>query len=164
MLKRQSAKVKKLKRLKKIVERLKKRGRKIVFTNGCFDILHTGHLKYLEAAKKKGAILIVGLNSDASVKRIKGETRPLNAENERAYILSGLACVDFVIIFNEDTPYRLISALTPDVLVKGSDWNKDKIVGRDILKSYGGKVTVIPYIKGFSTTAIIKKIAKQNKQ
>lgn len=152
------SKIKNLNQLKKTVSDLKKRGKKIVFTNGCFDILHFGHIKYLEAAKKKGDILIIGLNSDASVRKIKGETRPLNREKERAYVLSGLSCVDFVVIFKEKTPYNLINALKPDILVKGGDWQVERIVGAGIVKKSGGKVFSIPFVKGFSTTKLIKKI------
>ncbi|MDP1853877.1 MAG: D-glycero-beta-D-manno-heptose 1-phosphate adenylyltransferase [Candidatus Omnitrophota bacterium] len=152
------SKIKNLNQLKRITAQFKKRDKKIVFTNGCFDILHFGHVKYLREAKKKGDILVVGLNSDSSVKKIKGKTRPLNREKERAYVLSGLSCVDFVVIFNEDTPYSLIRALKPDILVKGSDWHREKIVGADIVSKSGGKVFSIPFVKGFSTTKLINKI------
>lgn len=155
-----SAKIKNINQLKKITEALKKRGKKIIFTNGCFDILHFGHVKYLEAAKKRGDVLIVGLNSDGSVRKIKGKTRPINRQNERAYILAGLASVDYVVIFSGETPYNLINTLKPDILVKGGDWQKEKIVGADIVKKQGGKIIVIPFVSGFSTTKLIQKIAK----
>lgn len=133
-------------------------GLKIVFTNGCFDILHKGHITYLYEAKKLGDLLVVGLNSDNSIKRIKGEKRPILSECERAYILSALEMVDFVVIFEEDTPYELIKILKPDVLVKGGDWDINNIVGKDIVESYGGKVLNIPFVKGKSTTNIIERI------
>lgn len=154
-------KLKTLTQLTRIASNLKRRHKTIVFTNGCFDILHFGHVKYLEAAKKKGDILVIGLNSDASVRRIKGNTRPLNKETERAYILASLAFVDFVIIFKEETPRDLINSLKPDILVKGGDWKKEKIVGSGIVRKYGGKTLVIPFVKGFSTTGLIKKIAQK---
>lgn len=133
-------------------------GLKIVFTNGCFDILHKGHITYLYEAKKLGDLLVVGLNSDNSIKRIKGEKRPILSESERAYILSALEMVDFVIIFDEDTPYELIKIVKPDVLVKGGDWDINNIVGKDIVESYGGKVLNIPFVEGKSTTNIIERI------
>jgi len=144
-------------RLKKIVARLRRK-KKVVFTNGCFDILHLGHVKYLGAAKAKGDILIVGLNTDSSTKRLKGRNRPVNPEKDRAEVLAGLESVDYVVLFDEDTPYRLIRALAPDVLVKGGDWPKSKIVGADLVLSRAGKIFTIPYVKNRSTTAIIKKI------
>lgn len=154
-------KIRTLAQLIKIVRGLKRRHKTVVFTNGCFDILHFGHVKYLRQAKKKGDALIVGLNSDRSVKKLKGKTRPLNAEFQRAYVLSNLSCVDFVVIFNEETPYNLINVLKPDILVKGGDWQKDKIVGADVIAKYGGKVIVIPYIEGFSTSKLIRKIIEK---
>lgn len=144
--------------LKTIVANLRKYGKKIVFTNGCFDILHIGHVKYLEKAKKYGDVLIVGLNSDSSVRKIKGKSRPLNKQKDRALVLAALGFIDYVVIFNEDTPYNLISILKPDVLVKGSDWHKDKIVGAGLVNKAGGKVIGAPFIKGFSTTKLIRKI------
>ncbi|PIQ89960.1 MAG: D-glycero-beta-D-manno-heptose 1-phosphate adenylyltransferase [Candidatus Omnitrophica bacterium CG11_big_fil_rev_8_21_14_0_20_42_13] len=152
------SKIKTLTQLKKITANLKRRGKKIVFTNGCFDILHYGHIKYLEKASKYGDILIIGLNSDSSIKRIKGSRRPLNPEKYRAYILSAISFIDYIVIFGQDTPYNLISALRPDILVKGGDWHKNKIVGSGIVKQYGGKVLTIPYVKNLSTTKILKKI------
>jgi D-beta-D-heptose 7-phosphate kinase/D-beta-D-heptose 1-phosphate adenosyltransferase len=137
------------------------RRKKIVFTNGCFDILHYGHVKYLQEAKSKGDLLIVGLNSDRSVRRLKGKNRPIMPQRERAKILTALSCVDYCIIFNDDTPLRLIKALQPDILVKGSDWKKEKIVGSDFTLARGGKVLTIPYVKNLSTTNVIKKIIRK---
>lgn len=132
-------------------------GDKIVFTNGCFDILHPGHVHLLSACKQEGDRLIVGLNADASVKRLKGEARPINNEQSRAIVLSALADVDAVILFEEDTPLNLITVIQPDVLIKGGDWELNSIVGADFVKAHGGCVKTIPYLKGHSTTAIIEK-------
>ncbi len=145
---------------KKIVDKLKKEGKKIVFTNGCFDILHLGHIRYLSEAKKLGDFLIVAINSDSSVRRIKGNKRPIIDEKARAEIIAALEFVDMVIIFSEDTPYNIIKRLKPDILVKGGDWKEDEIVGADIVKKSGGKVLTIPYITGYSTTSIVEKIKK----
>jgi len=141
------------KRLKPIVRELKAEGRKIVFTNGCFDIIHKGHVRYLKRARKLGDILIVGLNSDSSVSRIK-PGRPVNSEKDRAEVLAALYMVDYIVIFQEKTPYSLIKSLKPDVLVKGGDWKKEDIVGSDI----AGETYSLPYIKGVSTTKIINKL------
>ncbi len=143
-----------------VINNLKKQGKKIVFTNGCFDILHPGHVTYLDKAKKLGDVLVLGLNSDASVKRLKGKNRPVLNQEERATIISHLEMVDFICIFDEDTPYELISLVKPDVLVKGGDWSVENIVGKDIVESYGGLVINIPYIEGKSTTGIIERILK----
>jgi len=132
----------------------------LVFTNGCFDIIHRGHVEYLNQAKSLGKYLLVGLNSDESVRKIKGEGRPINIEDDRAFVLSNLKCVDAVIVFNEDTPYSLIKAVRPDILVKGGDWKEDKIVGSDVVKNYGGKVYSLKYIDSYSTSNIIDKIKK----
>ncbi|MCK4994536.1 MAG: D-glycero-beta-D-manno-heptose 1-phosphate adenylyltransferase [Candidatus Omnitrophica bacterium] len=156
------SKIKKAEILVNIVSKLKKQGKKIVFTNGCFDIIHFGHVKYLEDAKKKGDILIVGLNSTSSIKRIKGPTRPIISEKDRAGILAALESVDFVCVFNESTPLNLIKKLKPDVLIKGSDWKTGSIVGAGILKKYGGKVLRADFLKGYSTSKIIEKIAKKH--
>ncbi|HOK79862.1 MAG TPA: D-glycero-beta-D-manno-heptose 1-phosphate adenylyltransferase [bacterium] len=153
-----SKKIKSLKTLQKIVKNLKIQKKKIVFTNGCFDILHAGHLHLLEKAKKKGDILIVGLNSDESVRKLKGSNRPIISEKDRAYLLSGLSCVDYCVIFNEETPARVINAIKPDILVKGADYKHGEIVGEDIVRSYKGKVLRVPLLKGKSTTGIIKKV------
>jgi len=128
---------------------------KIVFTNGCFDILHRGHIEYLSQARDKGAVLIIGLNSDASVKRIKGEGRPVQDEMTRALVLASLRIVDAVVLFDEDTPYELIKFVQPDVLVKGGDYTEETIVGADIVKANGGEVAVIPLVEGYSTTKIL---------
>ena len=133
---------------------------KIVFTNGCFDILHAGHADYLKKAKSLGDILIVGINSDESIRRIKGEKRPIIPQELRAFLLDSLKPVDYVIIFEEDTPFELIKAIKPDVLVKGADWDLDKIVGADFVLSYGGKVERIEFSFEISTSKIIEKILK----
>ena len=132
--------------------------KKVVFTNGCFDILHYGHVKYLQKARSKGDLLIVALNSDRSVQRIKGDKRPVNTEKDRAAILEALACVDYVVLFDNDTPAKLIETLKPHVLVKGADWPKKKIIGADIVLGRGGKVLTIPFVKNRSTTDLINKI------
>ncbi|ATH06455.1 bifunctional heptose 7-phosphate kinase/heptose 1-phosphate adenyltransferase [Halobacteriovorax marinus] len=133
-------------------------GKKIVFTNGCFDILHSGHVTYLNEAKKQGDLLFLGLNSDASIKRLKGESRPINGEADRKYILENLRCVDCVEIFTEDTPYSLIDAVRPDVLVKGGDWKVTDIVGHDIVLENGGEVKSLIFVDGYSTTGIISSV------
>ena len=137
---------------------LKESGKKIVFTNGCFDILHTGHVSYLNEAKSCGDILVIGLNSDASVKRLKGETRPVNNEADRKFVLENLKAVDFVFIFEEDTPLKLIKEVNPNVLVKGGDWKVEQIVGSDFVMANGGEVKSLQFVKGYSTTNIIEKI------
>ncbi len=134
-------------------------GRKVVFTNGVFDILHRGHVEYLRKARDMGDLLVVGLNSDDSVRRLKGPARPINPQEDRAVVLSALACVDCVVIFNEDTPLKLIESLVPDVLVKGADWKVKDIVGADVVLQNGGKVENIELTPGRSTTAIIRKIS-----
>ena len=133
-------------------------GEKVVFTNGCFDLLHPGHIRTLEAARKLGDVLIVGLNSDRGVRELKGSGRPILPERERAEILAALECVDAVVIFDEPTPREIIAALLPDVLVKGGDWASDQIVGREEVESAGGRVVSIPVTPGYSTTAILQKI------
>lgn len=132
--------------------------KKTVFTNGCFDILHAGHVQMLNEAKKQGSYLIVGLNSDASVKRLKGESRPVNKENDRKFLLENLKAVDEVIIFEEDTPLNLIKKIKPDVLVKGGDWSLDQIVGGDFVIENGGEVKSLIFKDGYSTTNIIQKV------
>ena len=151
-------KVKSLSELKGIVDSLKKQGKKIGFTNGCFDLIHVGHIKYLRAAKKLCDILIVAINSDRSVKLLKGNKRPLFPQDERAEILSAFEFVDYVVIFDELDPAKTISALLPDILVKGGDYKIDQIIGRDTVTSHGGKVVAIPEVKGKSTSEIIKKV------
>jgi len=143
---------------RELVETLRASGRTIVFTNGVFDLLHVGHLRYLQHARSLGDALIVGLNSDQSVREIKGADRPITVEAERAEILEALTCVDAVVVFDESTPHALIQALQPDVLVKGADWAADAIVGRDIVEASGGRVVRIPIEPGHSTTAILSKI------
>ena len=144
--------------LVRVRKELKKSGKKVVFTNGCFDILHAGHVDYLVKAKSFGDILVVGINSDSSMKRIKGNKRPIITEEERSFIVSNLKPVDFVTIFDEDTPYELIYEIIPDFLVKGSDWNIENIVGRDIVEANGGEVKTIDFVTDQSTSNIIKKI------
>jgi rfaE bifunctional protein nucleotidyltransferase chain/domain len=143
--------------LERFVREARAAGRRIVFTNGVFDLLHPGHLRYLQAARAHGDLLIVGLNSDASVRRNKGPERPINPEEDRAEILAALACVDAVSVFDEDTPADIIRRVQPDVLVKGSDWPADQIVGRDIVEARGGKVILEPVEQGYSTSAIISR-------
>ncbi|MDD3523528.1 MAG: D-glycero-beta-D-manno-heptose 1-phosphate adenylyltransferase [Candidatus Cloacimonetes bacterium] len=133
-------------------------GKKIVFTNGCFDILHAGHVQYLEEARGMGDILVVGLNSDSSVTRLKGSERPVNNERDRYLVLQALRAVDYVIIFQEDTPYELIREIQPDVLVKGGDWAPEEIVGSDIVLSKGGVVRSLRFVEGLSTTGVIEKL------
>ncbi len=141
-----------------IVAELKRDGKRIVFTNGCFDILHIGHVRYLKSARGLGDILVIGLNSDASVRKIKGDKRPIVPQAERAEVLSSVRFVDYVIIFNEPDPYNTIAAVKPDILVKGGDWSIDNIVGRDIVESYGGEVHTIPFVEGASSSKIIEEI------
>ncbi len=153
-------KIKNLAALKKIILKLKKKRRKIVFTNGCFDLLHYGHVKYLEDAKRKGDILVVAINSDVSVRKIKGKERPIIGQNDRLSLIAALESVDYVILFNEETPLKVIKELKPDILVKGADWDSKQIVGSEVVLSYGGKVSTIKLIKDRSTTNLIKKIVK----
>jgi rfaE bifunctional protein nucleotidyltransferase chain/domain len=147
--------------LKVIRGKLKAEHKKVVFTNGCFDLIHMGHVDYLSKAKALGNILIVGLNTDESVKRIKGNNRPILKQDERAFILSNLKPVDYVVFFEEDTPEKLISELLPDVLVKGADWEVDKIVGRDIIEKNGGEVKTVEFVNDQSTTRIIELIVNR---
>ena len=139
--------------------RIQNEGRAVVFTNGVFDILHPGHVRYLTAARQQGDVLIVGINADASVRRLaKGPDRPLNPEDERAEVLAALAVVDAVVIFDEDTPLEIVTAIQPDVLVKGADWAADAIVGRDVVEAGGGKVVRIDLSPGYSTSAIVERL------
>ncbi|MFZ5453242.1 MAG: D-glycero-beta-D-manno-heptose 1-phosphate adenylyltransferase [Thermodesulfobacteriota bacterium] len=143
------------------VKRLQAQGGKVVFTNGCFDLLHLGHVGYLEEARSLGDALLVGVNTDASVKRLdKDPSRPINPEKDRAALLAALACVDRVVLFGEDTPLELITALQPDILVKGGDYRLEEIVGGDVVWGRGGEVKVIPLITGYSTTALLARIRK----
>ena len=144
--------------LAKTVKEWKKAGETVVFTNGCFDILHLGHVDYLEKARKLGQKLVVGVNTDASIRRLKGNSRPVQDEYSRSRILASFEFVDAVCLFDEDTPYDLISALKPQILVKGNDYSPENIVGADIVKSNGGKVITIKLVPGYSTSGIIKKI------
>ena len=141
-----------------IRKKIKEKNQKIIFTNGCFDIIHRGHIEYLNESKSLGDILIVGLNSDESVRKLKGEKRPVNKELDRAAVLDNIKSVDYVIIFGEETPYELIKKVIPDILVKGGDWKESEIVGADIVKNNGGVVKSLKYIKNYSTTEILKKI------
>ncbi len=156
-------KVQTTEQLRPVLAILRATGKKIVFTNGCFDILHPGHVRYLEAARALGDLLIVAVNSDSSVRGLKGDKRPINDEQYRTTVLAGLASVDYVVICNEPDPYRAISELQPDVLVKGGDWPVDKIIGGDIVMARGGKVVNIPFVEGQSTTGIIEKIISRYK-
>jgi len=144
--------------LLEIIERLKSERKKVVFTNGVFDIVHRGHVEYLTKAKALGDVLLVGMNTDASVRRLKGPERPVVSQDDRAFVLAALHIVDYVCLFDEDTPYNLIKAVVPDVLVKGSDWPIDDIVGKDIVEAAGGKVQTIDYVPNHSTTNLIQKI------
>jgi rfaE bifunctional protein nucleotidyltransferase chain/domain len=146
--------------LKNKLEELRREGKKIAFTNGCFDILHVGHIRYLREAKKTADVLVLALNSDSSVRAIKGEKRPLMSEEERAEILAALEFIDFVTIFQELTPLELINYLKPDILIKGGDWPEEKVIGRDEIKKWGGRVAIIPEVEGKSTTNIVEKIKK----
>ena len=151
-------KVKTPRQIKKIVSGFKAKRKKVVFTNGCFDILHYGHIKYLEKCKRLGSILVIGLNSDSSVKKIKGKNRPVTGEKERAALLSALEFVDFVVLFSDKTPEKLIREIGPDILVKGGDWRIKDIVGANDVKKRLGRVITVPFVKGYSTTRIIKRI------
>lgn len=154
--------MKKLVSLKTFVSRelpkLKKKRKKIVFTNGCFDIIHAGHVRYLSKARSLGDVLVLGLNSDSSVRSIKGPTRPIVPEGERAEVLSALSCIDYIILFGDPTPLKLIEAIKPDVLAKGADWAARDIVGGDVVKKSGGRVARVTLVKGKSTTNVIKRI------
>lgn len=156
-------KIKSVAALKKTVASLHKKGKKIVFTNGCFDILHKGHIKLFKKAKSLGDVLIVAINSDSSVKKLKGPKRPINSANDRAIILSSIIYVDFITIYKEADPGRIIEELSPDVLVKGGDWKRKNIVGKDIVESKGGRAYSIPLADGYSTSRLIETIAKRFK-
>lgn len=154
-------KIKKRDDLRRIIQDLKAKGKRIIFTNGCFDLLHIGHVRYLEEAKSLGDILVVGVNSDASVRGLKGPNRPILPEEERAEILSGLGCVDYVTIFDEPTPFNLISLLLPHVLVKGGDWTKEETVGWETVERTGGEVVILSFVEGASTSHLIETILKR---
>ncbi len=153
-------KIKTLRELQPLLDILRASGKRVVFTNGCFDLIHTGHTRYLSVARSLGDLLVVGVNSDASVRALKGGKRPINGQNDRAETLAALESVDFVTIFEELDPYKVISALQPDVLVKGGDWPIEKIIGGDIVEARGGRVVNVPFVEGQSTTGIIEKIIK----
>ncbi len=154
-------KIKERKELLRIIKNLKAKGKRIVFTNGCFDILHLGHVRYLEEAKALGDVLVVGVNSDSSVRKLKGPKRPILPEKERTEILSGLGCVDYITIFNEADPLKLITSLKPNLLVKGGDWTREQIVGREVVERSGGELVIIPFVKGASTSNVIDTILKR---
>ena len=154
-------KIKDKQSLRGILEGLRTKGKRIVFTNGCFDILHIGHIRYLEKAKSLGDILVVGVNSDHSVRGLKGPDRPILPEEERAEILSGLWCVDYVTVFDEPTPLELISFLQPHVLVKGGDWTKETTVGMELVEKSGGEVVILPFVEGSSTSSLIETILER---
>jgi len=143
-----------------LVADVRARGKTVVFTNGVFDLLHPGHVRYLQRARAMGDLLIVGVNSDRSVRAIKGPSRPITSQDERAELIAALACVDAAVVFDEDDPRQLIAALLPDVLVKGADWAEDAIVGRDIVEARGGRVVRVPIESGYATTAIIDRIRR----
>ncbi len=152
-------KIQSLEALSDIVKGLKQKGETIVFTNGCFDIVHSGHIHTLSEAKDLGTKLIVGINSDSSVKKLKGDTRPIQNEDQRALTITAFSFVDYVVLFKDETPIKLIETLIPNILVKGGDYKIDEIVGADIVLKNGGKVEMIPFLKGFSTTNTIGKIS-----
>ena len=152
-----------LKKAIEIREKMRERGRKVVFTNGCFDIIHRGHIEVLKKAKQLGDILVVGLNSDKSVKLIKDEKRPIMNEENRALILSSLVFVDYVVLFDKPTPLNLIKTIKPDILVKGGDYKKEEVAGRDVVEKESGEVVIVDKLAGYSTTEIIDKILKMTK-
>ena len=154
-------KVKEKEELRKVLEEAKSKGKRIVFTNGCFDLLHIGHLRYLEKAKALGDILVAGVNSDLSVQRLKGQERPIFPLAERMEILSGFECVDYVTSFDESTPLELISFFKPHVLVKGGDWTKETTVGKEVVEGLGGEVVILPFVEGNSTTNIIETVLQR---
>jgi D-beta-D-heptose 7-phosphate kinase/D-beta-D-heptose 1-phosphate adenosyltransferase len=155
------AKILSLDQLQTERERLGRLGRRVVFTNGCFDLIHPGHIRYLQAARRLGDALIVALNSDRSARELKGEKRPILDQNERAEVMAALGCVDYVTIFDEPTPREIIAALLPDILVKGGDWDIDRIVGRDEVEAAGGEVLSLPFVEGCSTTDLIERIVRR---
>ncbi|MEA1997427.1 MAG: D-glycero-beta-D-manno-heptose 1-phosphate adenylyltransferase, partial [Gemmatimonadota bacterium] len=159
----QSHKIADLDVLLRMVSEWRARGKRIVFTNGCFDLLHAGHVIYLEKARREGDCMVVGLNSDRSVRALKGESRPVIPQHERARVLAALSSVDAVILFDEDTPLKLIDAVRPDVIAKGSDYTEDQVVGGKEVKSWGGRVVLIPLVQGRSTTDILSRINSSDK-
>lgn len=149
-----------IKSIKKLSEKIRKEKKTIVFTNGCFDILHAGHVEYLKKSSEFGDVLVLGLNSDYSVRMIKGEKRPVICQEQRALVISSLSCVDYVVLFDEPDPENLIKTVKPDILVKGADWSEDQIIGADFVKAEGGRIKRIEFEHKISTTQIIKKIGK----
>jgi rfaE bifunctional protein nucleotidyltransferase chain/domain len=148
--------------LERRLDALRRQGKRIVFTNGCFDLIHPGHVRYLRAAKRLGDVLVVAVNSDASVRQLKGPSRPLVPQRDRCEVLAALEMVDYVTVFGEDTPRRLIEQLRPDVLVKGGDWAPDQIVGADIVRARGGTVRSLRFARGYSTSELVEKIQRAN--
>jgi D-beta-D-heptose 7-phosphate kinase/D-beta-D-heptose 1-phosphate adenosyltransferase len=155
------SKIKNLDVLTAIITAEKARGKRVVFTNGCFDLLHAGHVKYLQKARGLGDLLVLGLNSDASVRRLKGEKRPLIGEDERAHILAALDCIDYVVLFDQDTPLELITALKPLILAKGGDYTAEGVVGKEVVEAYGGRVELVTFVDGKSTTNIIERVLER---
>lgn len=151
-----------LEELLRVRKRIKEEGKKVVFTNGCFDLVHRGHVEYLQKAKALGDVLIVGINSDTSVHKLKGPGRPVVDEDDRAHVVAALGSVDYVCVFGEDTPYELIRALVPDILVKGADWPVEKVVGKDIVEGAGGTVRTLEFLPNRSTSSILERIRKQS--
>ena len=149
--------------LKRRLDVLRRQGKRIVFTNGCFDLIHPGHVRYLRAAKRLGDVLVVGLNSDASVRRLKGPGRPLVPQRDRCEVMAALEMVDYVTVFGEDTPYELIKQVQPDVLVKGGDWRPEDIVGADIVRARGGVVRSLRFTRGYSTTRLVERIVRKSR-
>lgn len=157
-----SGKLKNLDELTQLAAQARRNGKSVVFTNGCFDILHRGHVHVLRQAKAAGDLLIVALNSDRSVQEIKGANRPVLPETDRVELIGAMEMVDYVIVFDEPDPYKLIAAIKPDILAKGGDWSAEKIIGADVVEQAGGRVVVIPYLKGFSSSEIIERILNEN--
>ena len=157
-----SGKLKNLDELAQLAAQARRNGKSVVFTNGCFDILHRGHVHVLRQAKAAGDLLIVALNSDRSVQEIKGANRPVLPETDRVELIGAMEMVDYVIVFDEPDPYKLIAAIKPDILAKGGDWSAEKIIGADVVEQAGGRVVVIPYLKGFSSSEIIERILNEN--
>jgi len=157
-----SGKLKNLDELTELAAQARQNGKSVVFTNGCFDILHRGHVHVLRQAKAAGDLLIVALNSDRSVQEIKGAHRPVLPESDRIELIGAMEMVDYIIIFDEPDPYKLIAAIKPDVLAKGGDWSAEKIIGADVVEQAGGRIVMIPYLKGFSTSEIIERILNEN--
>lgn len=148
-------------KLERRIAGARRSGKRVVFTNGCFDLIHPGHVRYLRAAKRLGDILVVALNSDRSVRRLKGQGRPLVPQRDRCEVMAALEMVDYVTVFSEDTPYKLIEKLRPDVLVKGGDWKADQIVGADLVQARGGRVRSLPFARGYSTTKLVHQVERQ---